>query len=239
MVHRCVWGAATAAGALPALPLERKLVRQPLCAASRAARAVHAQHHPRSRLRLVQLLRLRTTRTAGRCRRIPSRARCRTRPRATRASRPLWIAHPRRLHRLRPAASRRGRAGARVPLLCTAAPHASAPACKCSQRRLTLPHRCAMQAASGCGSCTASRRVHVPNSAPCGTIGNFPCDVVSRCASPSSSNGRHASAPACKCSPRRLALPTGALHRPVPTAVNLRDAAWAGARRPSGAPVRV
>ena len=60
--------------------------------------------------------------------------------------------------------------------------HASAPACKRSPRRLALPHRCAMQAASGCGSCTASRRVHAPNSAPCGTTENFPCDVVSRCA---------------------------------------------------------
>ena len=177
MVHRRVWGAATAAGALPALALERKLVRRPLCAASRAARAVHAQHHPRSRLRLIQLLRLRATRTARQGRRFPSRARCRTRRRATRAARPLWIAYPRRLHGLRPAASRRGRAGARVPLLCTAAP-----ACKCSPRRLTLPHRCAMPSASGCGSCTASRRVHALNSAPYGTTGNFPCDVVLRCA---------------------------------------------------------
>ena len=122
MVHRRVWGAATAAGALPALAFERELVRRPLCAASRAAREVHAQHHPRSRLRLVQLLRLRATRTARKGRRLPSRARCRTRRRATRAARPLRIAYPRRLHGLRLKASRRGRAGARVPLLCTAAP---------------------------------------------------------------------------------------------------------------------
>ena len=127
MVHRRVWGAATAAGALPALALERQLVRRPLCAASRAARAVHAQHHPRSRLHLIQLLRLRATRTARQGRRFPSRARCRTRRRATRAARPLRIAYPRRLHGLRPKASRRGRAGARVPLLCTAAQP-----CECS-----------------------------------------------------------------------------------------------------------
>ena len=182
MVHRRVWGAATAAGALPALAFERELVRRPLGAASRAAREVHAQHHPRSRLRLVQLLRLRATRTARQGRRLPSRARRRTRRRATRAARPLRIAYPRRLHGLRLKASRRGRAGARVPLLCTAAP----PCERSSMQALTTaprpsPLRCAMQAASGCGSCTASRRVHAPNSAPCGTTGNFPCDVVSRC----------------------------------------------------------